>query len=44
MRTIFEIVVVSCICGILIICVATFAYALYDHIKEQENNRKYGRI
>jgi len=44
MREVFGIVVGGCICAILIICVVTFAYALYDHIKEQENNRKDGRI
>jgi hypothetical protein len=44
MREVFAIIVGSCICVILIICVLTFAYALYDHIKEQENNRKDGRI
>jgi hypothetical protein len=44
MKEIFEITVGGCICVILIICMITFAYALYDHIKEQENNRRDGRI
>jgi hypothetical protein len=44
MKEVFEIIVGGCICAVLIICVVAFAYALYNHIKEKENNRKDGRI